>query len=194
MTSSPMLFLGCVPDGLYVVTTQRELKRLEASTEWYSLSRGITSLSIDTDGVVQARDIRGHKSLFYSFHTAPALDPVVGEGDDIFCTDVPSDDQVLWVAGLTGQTGLRVVVTPLVDQLDSPRIFPSGGPNHWHHCHYRCDLFDARGRKLGLSVYLDLDHLVRWAGGLEALTPGLQSVELVSVPRPILHNSVRNHV
>ncbi len=82
----------------------------------------ITSLSIDTDGVVQARDIRGHKSLFYSFHTAPALDPVVGKGDDIFCTDVPSDDQVLWVAGLTGQTGLRVVVTPLVDQLDSPRI------------------------------------------------------------------------
>ncbi|MFN9720829.1 MAG: hypothetical protein ACK58L_19210 [Planctomycetota bacterium] len=153
---------------VYVVTTQRELKRLEASTEWYSLSRGITSLSIDTDGVVQARDIRGHKSLFYSFHTAPVLDPVEGEASDIFCTDVPSDDQVLWVAGLTGQTGLRVVITPLADQLDSPRIFPSGGPNHLHHCHYRCDLFDARGRKLGLSVYLDLDHLVRWAGGLSS--------------------------
>lgn len=150
-------------ENVYILTTRSELLRLEAGTQWYSFGRGMKSLSIDADGVVQTRNRRGQNSFFWSGALAPELDPVGGGNTPLFCMDPPSASAILWVAGLTGSNAATFTVTSeaIVDETGTPDIFNPGGPAELHHCHYKCEIHDDQGRQPDLTVFFDHDYLVR---------------------------------
>lgn len=160
-------------ESICVLTTQGELKRQEFGQRWFTMEQGIRTLSIDRDGVILGTKANGLKFYFYSWLAVRQLDPV---GGDVFCTDHPSAETLLWISGLfvpgvqidpssnIYNNRWSVVIEPLVDELDTHRIYNPGGPSRLHHCHYRSTITDITGRLPTVVVHIENDHLIRGAG------------------------------
>ena len=157
------------PNGLrnvYILTTHQELKRLEAGYSWRTLRTDAVSVSIDSGGIVTARDTLGRSWMYWSPFTAPALDPVEGL---VFCQDPPTRDDILRLLQIPdGPNVTVVVVEPTVDTLDPPRWFANLGnipAVRLHHCQYQCTVQYTNAQGLQTVVIeIDTDHLIRWAG------------------------------
>lgn len=84
------------------------------------------------------------------YERVPILGPVTSGGMPR-ALDPPSEDEVmralesceggvpfLWEKS---RDNVRVVVEPIADYVDPPRVYPLIGPAQHHHCHYRCTIY-----------------------------------------------------
>ena len=154
--------------NVYTLSTHHELKRLEAGYSWRTLRTDAVSLSIDSEGIVTARDRLSRSWMYWSPFTAPELDPREGV---TFCLEFPTRDDVLRLTHIPDgpDVEVSVLVEPTVDTVDPPRWFGNFGNNipasRLHHCHYQCTVFytDANGPQT-LVIDIDFDHLIRSTG------------------------------
>jgi hypothetical protein len=117
----------------------------------------------------------------------PILDPIDGENAPLFCRDAPTPDEVMRAlpdpreGGVpflaeTSWNNVKMVVTPIVDDLGECRFYPMAGPARLHKCHYKCTVFYEETKRSHWPVpfthkdqteqvvYIDHDHLIRCAG------------------------------
>ncbi len=165
------------PNGLrnvYILTRHQELKRLEAGYSQRVLRTDAVSVTIDSEGIVTARDTLGRSWMYWSPFTQAILDPVEG---DVFCVDPPTRDDILRLTHISDGPNVEAVFAePTVDELDPPRWFGNFGNNipaaRLHHCHYRCTVqyTNANGPQT-VVIEIDFDHLIRYASfGMEGQT------------------------
>ena len=70
------------------------------------------------------------------------------------------------------RNNVRIVVEPIADYLDPPRVYPLVGPAQLHHCHYKCTVYYTEVTRVGWPIpytntdedaqevlYIDHDHL-----------------------------------
>ena len=155
--------------NVYILTTHHELKRLEAGYSWRTLRTDAVSVSIDSGGIVTARDTLGRSWMYWSPFTAPALDPVEGDHAPITCQNPPTPDDILRLLQIRdGPNVTLVVAEPTVDTLDPPRWFANLGNTpaaRLHHCQYQCTVQYTTAQGLQTVVIdIDDDHLIRFAG------------------------------
>ena len=112
------------------------------------------------------------------------LPAVEGEFAPIFCLDPPSPDEVVRAlpdeveGGVpflaeTFQNNVRMIVEPIVDDLDDCKFYPLLGPARLHKCHYKCTVYYEKTIRSSWPVpfefmdetqevvYIDKDHLIQ---------------------------------
>ena len=70
------------------------------------------------------------------------------------------------------RNNVRIVVEPIADYVDPPRVYPLIGPAQLHHAHYKCTVYFKEVTRVGWPipyttdnedaeevVYIDHDHL-----------------------------------
>ncbi|RMF96958.1 MAG: hypothetical protein D6741_10520 [Planctomycetota bacterium] len=114
----------------------------------------------------------------------PILGPL-GEGIPDAALDPPSDDEVMRAlekarpiqGGLpflseAERDNVRIVVEPIADFVDPPRVYPLIGPAQLHHCRYKCTIYFSEIKRTGWPIpyteknedareviYIDHSHL-----------------------------------
>ena len=114
----------------------------------------------------------------------PILGPIT-PGTPETALDPPSDDEVMRAlekarpiqGGLPllyeiQRNNVRIVVEPIADYIDPPRVYPLVGPAQLHHAHYKCIVYFTEVTQVGWPIpytttdedcqeviYIDHDHL-----------------------------------
>jgi len=114
----------------------------------------------------------------------PVLGPIT-PGSPETALDPPSEDEVMRAlekakpvqGGLPlmheiQRNNVRIVVEPIADYCDKPRVFPLVGPAILHHAHYKCIVYFSEVTRVGWPIpytttdedaqeviYIDHDHL-----------------------------------
>jgi len=114
----------------------------------------------------------------------PILGPLTA-GAPTTALDPPSQDEVMQAlekarpirGGLpflheVQRNNVRIVVEPIADYVDPPRVYPLIGPAQLHHAHYKCTVYFTEVVRVGWPipytirnedaqevVYIDRDHL-----------------------------------
>jgi hypothetical protein len=115
---------------------------------------------------------------------APILGPIT-PGTPTMAMDPPSDDEVMRAleearpvqGGLPclheiQRNNVRIVVEPIADYIDPPRVYPLVGPAQLHHAQYKCIVYFSEVTRVGWPIpytttdedcqevlYIDHDHL-----------------------------------
>jgi hypothetical protein len=123
-----------------------------------------------------------HRNLRYD--RMPILGPLTA-GAPAVALDPPSEDEVMQAlekarpvqGGIpymheVQRNNVRIVVEPLQDTIDPPRVYPLVGPAQLHHAHYKCIVYFTEVTRVGWPVpytttnedcqevvYIDHDHL-----------------------------------
>lgn len=118
------------------------------------------------------------------YEMVPILGPIT-EGGPAVALDPPSEDEVIRAlekarpveGGLpflheTQRNHVRMVIEPISDYVDPPRVYPLLGPAQQHHAHYKCTLYFQETTRVGWPipytsknedaqevVYIDHNHL-----------------------------------
>jgi hypothetical protein len=118
------------------------------------------------------------------YERVPILGPIT-EGGPAIALDPPSQDEVARalerarpVAGgipllhEVQRNNVRIVVEPIADYVDPPRVYPLVGPAQLHHAHYKCTIYFSETTRVGWPipyttvnedtqevVYIDHNHL-----------------------------------
>jgi len=118
------------------------------------------------------------------YNTVPILGPLT-EGGPAVALDPPSADEIMRAleearpveGGIPllheiQRNNVRMVVEPIADYVDPPRVFPLIGPAQLHHAHYKCTLYFEEVTRVGWPVpytsrnedaqeviYIDHNHL-----------------------------------
>jgi hypothetical protein len=153
-----------------------------------------------------------HQKLFEDeFHNQEryARMPVLGPlAAGVPCTamDPPSEDEVMRAledarrvqGGFpllheVQRNNVRIVVEPISDSIDPPRVYPLVGPAQLHHAHYKCTVYFTEVTRVGWPfphtltdeeaqevLYIDHDHL-HMVGNLDP-GPGTGYPENVANP------------
>jgi hypothetical protein len=101
----------------------------------------------------------------------PVLGPIPA-GVEHVAMDPPSDDEVMRVLEkahpVEGGTpflwtqqrdNVRIVVEPVADYVDPPRVYPLIGPAQLHHAHYKCIVYYMKTTHVGWPIpYTDTDQ------------------------------------
>ena len=98
------------------------------------------------------------------YDTVPILGPIT-EGGPAVALDPPSQDEVMRAledarpleGGLPflheGQrNNVRIVVEPIADYVDPPRVYPLIGPAQLHHAHYKCIVYFSETTRVGWPI------------------------------------------
>ncbi len=98
------------------------------------------------------------------YATVPILGPLT-EGGPAIALDRPSDDEIMRAleearpleGGIpflheTQRNNVRIVVEPVADYVDPPRVYPLIGPAQLHHAHYRCKVYFSEVTHVGWPV------------------------------------------
>ncbi|OHB80212.1 MAG: hypothetical protein A2V98_02315 [Planctomycetes bacterium RBG_16_64_12] len=98
------------------------------------------------------------------YATVPILGPIT-EGGPAVALDPPSQDEIIRAleearpleGGLallheTQRNNVRIVVEPLDDSVDPPRVYPLIGPAQLHHAHYKCTIYFTEITRVGWPV------------------------------------------
>lgn len=131
------------------------------------------------------------------YDTVPILDPIP-EGAPTKALDPPSQDEVMRAledarpleGGLpfmheVQRNNVRIVVEPIADFIDPPRVVPLAGPVQLHHARYKCTVYFSEVTRVGWPIpytttnedaqevlYIDHSHFHRVgnvdAGGMGA--------------------------
>ncbi len=114
----------------------------------------------------------------------PILGPIV-PGAPTEALDPPSEDEVMRAlekarpleGGLpmlheVQRSNVRIIVEPIADYIDPPRVYPLIGPAQLHHVHYKCTVYFTETTRVGWPIpyttvnedaqeviYIDHDHL-----------------------------------
>jgi hypothetical protein len=118
------------------------------------------------------------------YETVPILGPLT-QGGPTVALDPPSQDEImraleearpveggiplLWESQ---RNNVRMVVEPIADYVDPPRVYPMIGPAQLHHAHYKCTLYFEDVTRVGWPIpytttnedaqeviYIDHNHL-----------------------------------
>lgn len=118
------------------------------------------------------------------YDRTPILGPIQA-GAPVVALDTPSDDEVMRAlekarpvqGGFPMQhevqrNRVRIIVEPVADYVDPPRVYPLVGPAQLHHAQYKCIVYFAETTRTGWPipyttttedcqevVYIDHDHL-----------------------------------
>ncbi len=118
------------------------------------------------------------------YERVPILGPIT-PGSPTTALDTPSEDEVMRAledarplqGGLpmlqeVQRNNVRIVVEPIADYIDPPRVFPLIGPAQLHHAQYKCIVYFTEVTRIGWPVpytttdedcqevvYIDHDHL-----------------------------------
>ncbi|MEN6493573.1 MAG: hypothetical protein ABFD16_04710 [Thermoguttaceae bacterium] len=118
------------------------------------------------------------------YKKVPILGPIT-EGGPTVALDPPSPDEVMRAleearpveGGLPllheiQRNNVRIIVEPIADYVDPPRVYPLLGPAQLHHAHYKCTIFFSEATRVGWPipytavnqdaqevVYVDHNHL-----------------------------------
>lgn len=114
----------------------------------------------------------------------PILGPLTAGGPTT-ALDPPSPEEVMMALekarGVRGgipflyetqRNNVKIVVEPIADYIDPPRVYPLIGPAQLHHAHYKCTVYFTEVTRVGWPVpyttrnedcqevvYIDRDHL-----------------------------------
>jgi len=118
------------------------------------------------------------------YERMPILGPIT-PGSPTTALDPPSEDEVMRAlekarpinGGLPFLHGIhrdnvRIVIEPIADYIDPPRVYPVVGPAQLHHVHYKCIVYFTEVTRVGWPIpytttdeeaqeviYIDHDHL-----------------------------------
>ena len=118
------------------------------------------------------------------YDSVPILGPLT-EGGPTVALDPPSQDEIMRAledahpleGGLPflheiQRNNVRIVVEPLEDSIDPPRVYPLIGPAQLHHAQYKCTVYYTEVSRVGWPIpytttnedaqeviYIDHDHL-----------------------------------
>jgi hypothetical protein len=98
------------------------------------------------------------------YDPVPILGPIT-EGGPVKALDPPSDDEIMRAleearpleGGIpflheTQRNNVRIVVEPVADYIDPPRVVPLIGPAQLHHAHYKCTIYFTEVTRVGWPV------------------------------------------
>jgi hypothetical protein len=105
------------------------------------------------------------------YERVPVLGPITSGGPAV-ALDPPSQDEImraliqnrdlegglplLWERNLNN---VRMVVEPIADYVDPPRVYPLIGPAQLHHAHYKCTIYYTEVTRVGWPVpYTTVDE------------------------------------
>lgn len=118
------------------------------------------------------------------YKKVPILGPIT-EGGPVVALDPPSPDEVMRAleearpveGGIPllheiQRNNVRMIIEPIADYVDPPRVYPLLGPAQQHHAHYKCTIFFSEATRVGWPipytavnqeaqevVYIDHNHL-----------------------------------
>lgn len=118
------------------------------------------------------------------YDSVPILGPITSGGPAV-ALDPPSEDEILRalekarpieggvpLLHTTQRNNIRIVIEPIGDYVDPPRVYPMVGPAQLHHAHYKCIIYFSENTWVGWPVpykktnqdaqeviYIDHDHL-----------------------------------
>ncbi len=118
------------------------------------------------------------------YERVPILGPLTAGGPAV-ALDPPSDDEIMRAfekanpmeGGLPlmheiQRNNVRIVVEPIADYIDPPRVYPLIGPAQLHHAHYKCIIHYTEVTRVGWPIphttvdedaqeviYIDHNHL-----------------------------------
>ncbi len=98
------------------------------------------------------------------YDRVPILGPLTA-GGPAMALDPPSDDEIMRAleharpieGGLPffheiQRNNVRIVVEPIADYVDPPRVVPLIGPAQLHHAHYKCIIYFSETERVGWPV------------------------------------------
>ena len=102
------------------------------------------------------------------YERVPILGPLTSGGPAV-ALDPPTPDEVMRAmpsveGGLPllherQRNNVRIVVEPIADYVDPPRVYPLIGPAQQHHAHYKCTVFYSETTRVGWPVpYTTVDE------------------------------------
>ena len=132
------------------------------------------------------------------YERVPILGPLTSGGPAV-ALDPPSADEVMRAlekanplqGGMplfheTQRNNVRMIIEPIADYVDPPRVYPLIGPAQLHHCHYKCTLFYTEVYRKGWPlphtlvdedsrevIYIDHNHLHQVGNVDQGATAGL---------------------
>jgi len=118
------------------------------------------------------------------YDRVPILGPITAGGPAV-ALDPPSEDEIMRAleaarpveGGLplmheVQRNNVRIVVEPIADYVDPPRVYPLIGPAQLHHAHYKCIIYFSETTRVGWPIpyttvdedsqeviYIDHNHL-----------------------------------
>lgn len=108
------------------------------------------------------------------YERLPILGPITAGGPAV-ALDPPSPDEVMRslekANGVQGgvpmlyevqRNNVRMIIEPIADYVDPPRVYPLIGPAQQHHAHYKCTVFYTQVTRVGWPVpYTTVDEDAR---------------------------------
>lgn len=105
------------------------------------------------------------------YERVPILGPITSGGPAV-ALDPPSPDEVMRamekVHAVQGgvplmyekqRNNVRMIVEPIADYVDPPRVYPLIGPAQLHHAHYKCTVYYTEVTRIGWPVpYTTVDE------------------------------------
>lgn len=98
------------------------------------------------------------------YERVPILGPITSGGPAV-ALDPPSPDEVMRALEkaqpLQGgvpllyekqRNNVRMIIEPLADYVDPPRVYPLIGPAQLHHAHYKCTIFYTQVTRVGYPL------------------------------------------
>jgi hypothetical protein len=118
------------------------------------------------------------------YDRVPILGPITAGGPPV-ALDPPSEDEIMRALESARpveggvplfhqmqRNNVRMVVEPVADYVDPPRVYPLIGPAQLHHAHYKCTIYYSEVTRVGWPipytttdedcrevVYIDHNHL-----------------------------------
>ncbi len=118
------------------------------------------------------------------YERVPILGPITS-GSEVRALDPPSEDEIMRAVEkvhpteggvpflhTTQRDNVRIVVEPIADYVDPPRVYPLIGPAQLHHAHYKCIVYYKNTTRVGWPIpytatdedaqeviYIDHNHL-----------------------------------
>lgn len=105
------------------------------------------------------------------YEMVPILGPITAGGPAV-ALDPPSDDEIMRALEKARpveggfpfldevqRNDVRIVVEPIADYIDPPRVFPLVGPAQQHHAHYKCTIYYRETTRVGWPVPYTADNL-----------------------------------
>lgn len=149
----------------------------------YGPNLGLASYPIPVSPFFQDQlEDRFHEKERYE--RVPILGPITA-GGPAKALDTPSEDEIMRAlekarpleGGLpflheVQRNNVRIMVEPIADYVDPPRVYPLVGPAQLHHAHYKCTIYFTEIERVGWPIpyttvdedaqeviYIDHNHL-----------------------------------
>ena len=169
--------------AVYGVALLAMVSAIGCSADWLGPNLGLANYPIPVSPYLQDR-MEDNYIWWKRYARVPILGPIT-PGGPTTALDPPSEDEVMRTLerarGVKGglplmheiqRNNVRIVVEPIADYIDPPRVYPLIGPAQLHHAQYKCIVYFSETTRVGWPVpyttvdedcqeviYIDHDHL-----------------------------------